>query len=248
MIGPAGRGHKCGLPGRECDALPLLSGWQARGCESLREQAELTFAADWRTSSRWRDAILGPASAGAVDSGAGPIDRGHGERSSGDQAARRAWAMPPARGELKGIDLSRLDPDDPDERSILIEAEHPEFAQALKGNTDVEVNGVAVNPRLHLALHEIVANQLWDGQPPETWAAARRLIGIGFERHDVLHMLMRAVSDIVYAALDDPFTDRTAELRAALDALGRGLAGLADIVHEEQAPEQPKRPAQDHGR
>ncbi len=203
-------------------AKALVDAMTADGVDAADERALGAWIEDFnRRPLAERDAILGPASAGAVDPGAGRIDRGHGERRSDDQAARRAWAMPPARGELNGIDLSRLDPGDPDERAVLIDGEHPQFARALKRNTDVEVNGEAVDPRLHLALHEIVANQLWDGQPPETWAAARRLIGHGFERHDVLHMLMRAVSDIVYAALEDPLTDRSEELRAALDALGR---------------------------
>lgn len=90
--------------------------------------------------------------------------------------------MPPARGKLHGIDLALLDPADPDDRSILVEAEHRQFARILKRHEDVDVNGETVNPRLHRALHEIVANQLWDGQPPETWAAAQRLIGRGSER------------------------------------------------------------------
>ena len=168
-----------------------------------------------------RNAVLGGASLGLVDV-AGSTDAGRGvRRRSDDPTLRRAWTIPPAAGRLKGIELSMLDPTDPDERSILIEAEHPQFARALKRDEDVEVHGETVNPRLHLALHEIVANQLWDDNPPETWAAAQRLIGTGFDRHDALHMLMRAVSDIVYSALTNPLEDRSAELRAALDALGR---------------------------
>ena len=158
-----------------------------------------------------RDAILGAAGG-----------RGRsGREGSDDVAARRSWAVSPARGMLNAIDLSALDPADPEDREILIEAEHPQFARALRRNDHVVVNGERVNPSLHLALHAIVANQLWDGVPPETWAAARRLIAQGIDRHDVLHMLMGAVSDIVFAALNDPLADRNDELRAALDALGR---------------------------
>ncbi len=138
-----------------------------------------------------------------------------------DVAARRAWAVPPGRGTLRGIDLTFLDPAHTDDRSLLVEAEHAEFARALRRHEDVDVDGATVNPRLHLALHEIVANQLWDDQPPEAWAAAQRLTSLGLDRHDVLHMLMRAVSDIVYAAMKEPLGDRNDEMRAALDALGR---------------------------
>src|SRR6266571_2100259 len=48
-----------------------------------------------------------------------------------DETARRAFAVPPARGVLGEIDLALLDPAGRDERRILIEAEHPEFADAL---------------------------------------------------------------------------------------------------------------------
>lgn len=168
-----------------------------------------------------RDAILGGSNRGRAVSGAAPTGRRRGGQGrSGDEAARRAWAMPAARGRLHGIDLALLDPAHPDDRSILLEAEHRQFARALERREDVDVNGETVNPRLHLALHEIVANQLWDGQPPETWAAAQRLIGQGFDRHDALHVLMRTVSDIVFAALNEPLMDRTDDMRAALDALG----------------------------
>lgn len=167
-----------------------------------------------------RDPILGwGGSSGRRETGrsrrAGPGP------AAADAAARRSWAVPPARGKAHGIDLSLLDPADPDDRSTLIEAEHPKFARALGPHEDLEVDGEPVNPRLHLALHEIVASQLWDGQPAETWAAASRLVSQGFDRHAVLHMLMAAVSDIVYAALRDPLKDRRDEMRAALNALGR---------------------------
>ena len=83
-----------------------------------------------------------------------------------DVAARRAWAVPPGRGTLRGIDLTFLDPAHTDDRSLLVEVDHAEFARALRRHEDVDVDGATVNPRLHLALHEIVANQLWDDQPP----------------------------------------------------------------------------------
>jgi uncharacterized protein len=44
---------------------------------------------------------------------------------------RRRFAAPPAEGWMRGIDLGLLDPSDPDERRLLIEAEHPELHEAL---------------------------------------------------------------------------------------------------------------------
>jgi len=59
------------------------------------------------------------------------------------------FAMPYRSMVIRGEEL-RLNPADPDERRLL------------------------VNPRLHLTLDEIIANQLWAGDPPEAGQAAQR--------------------------------------------------------------------------
>jgi Domain of unknown function (DUF1841) len=93
---------------------------------------------------------------------------------------------------------------DPDVRSLMIRHEHPEFEEALKNGLDeIDVGDGPMNPRLHLAMHEIVATQLWDDSPSEVWATAVRLLDAGYERHEILHMLGRPVSDQVWAALHD---------------------------------------------
>lgn len=209
-------------PSRFGLARSLADAMKAEGLDLTDERALGTWIE--RLNDRpaaERDASIGGTNRGGAVSGAAPAGRRGGQGRSGDEAARRAWAMPPARGKVHGIDLALLDPAHPDDRSILLEAEHQQFARALKRREDVDVSGEAVNPRLHLALHEIVANQLWDGEPPETWAAAQRLLGQGLDRHDALHVLMRAVSNIVLAALNEPLEDRTDDMRAALNALGR---------------------------
>jgi hypothetical protein len=78
------------------------------------------------------------------------------------EAERRAFAIPRATGVLRGIDLSMLDPADSDERRLLIEAEHPELAEALeRGDDETVVDGYEINPRLHLTIHEVITSQLW---------------------------------------------------------------------------------------
>jgi hypothetical protein len=106
-------------------------------------------------------------------------------------AARRSFAIPPASGMFNDIDLSFLDPNDWDGRRTLIEAEHPELHEALRSDADeiAGPDGSPMSPRLHIAMHEIVANQLWDGDPPEVWETAERLRGLAYERHEILHML-----------------------------------------------------------
>jgi hypothetical protein len=133
---------------------------------------------------------------------------------------RRLFVAPPAHGEYLDIDLSLLDPGDPDERRLLIEAEHPELHQALETDRDeIHVNGQAISPRLHITMHEIVANQIWDDDPPETWQTAQRLLEGGYDRHEVLHMLASVVSDDVYRTLKEGQPHDPDKTRAALAAL-----------------------------
>jgi tetratricopeptide (TPR) repeat protein len=133
---------------------------------------------------------------------------------------RRAFAAPPAEGTLHGLDLGLLDPADPDERRLLLEAEHPELLDALEAGTEVEgPDGEPMSPELHLAMHEVVAQQLWDDDPPETWETARRLLAEGYDRHEVLHMLASAVSGETWRMLQqgEPFDhDRFVRALAAL--------------------------------
>lgn len=141
------------------------------------------------------------------------------QRSSGraEDERRRFIADPDVLGEL-GVEIDQLA--DPDMRSFVIRAEHPEFAQALQDGDDaVDLGGGPMNPRLHLAMHEIVATQLWDDSPPEVWDTAVRLLEAGYERHEVLHMLAGPVVDQVWGALhDERAYDRERHL-AALRAL-----------------------------
>jgi hypothetical protein len=68
-------------------------------------------------------------------------------------------------------------------------------------------------------MHEIVATQLWDGDPPEVWATAARLLESGYERHEILHMLAAPVAQQVWGTLHEerPY-DRALHV-AALHAL-----------------------------
>jgi hypothetical protein len=142
-----------------------------------------------------------------------------GPETGGDRERRLAFAVPPIERDLDdidGIDPSLLDPADPDERALLIRAAHPEL------DTDQEtmvVGGYEINPRLHLTLHEIVANQLADDEPPEAWATAQRLRKLGYGRHEILHMLGAAMSPQILEALRNERAYDAVEHRAALAAL-----------------------------
>ena len=133
---------------------------------------------------------------------------------------RRQFAAPRTTGEFDDIDLSLLDPADPDDRHILIRAEHPELEPALEsGRREIHLDGETINPTLHITMHEVVANQLWDDKPPEVWETAQRLLAAGYERHEILHMLASIVAADVFDTLKHNTPHDPAKTRAALDAL-----------------------------
>jgi hypothetical protein len=132
-----------------------------------------------------------------------------------DRDRRLVFAIPPIAdpGEL---DPDLLDPADADERALLIRAAHPEL------DTDAEtmvVNGQEMNPRLHLAIHEVVATQLADDDPPEVWTTAQRLRRDGYGSHEILHMLGSAMAPQLWSAVHQQREYDLDEHRAALAAL-----------------------------
>jgi hypothetical protein len=141
----------------------------------------------------------------AIGSSRDELARGERRMSDGgDAEARRAFAVPVARGSFEGMELAFLDPANEGERTVLIRAEHPELAEAIdRGEEQIEIDGQVMNPRLHLTIHEIVATQLWDNDPPEVWQTARRLLDAGYERHEILHMLGSALATRVWAVLQE---------------------------------------------
>jgi hypothetical protein len=138
-----------------------------------------------------------------------------------DRARRLAFAVPPL---PEPADTGALDPADPDERALLIRAAHPEL------DTEREtmiVDGREMNPRLHLTLHEIIAAQLAEHDPPEVWATAQRLRRLGYGRHEILHMLGAAMTPQLWSALHD-------QREYDLDAHRAALAALPDSWERER--------------
>ena len=109
-----------------------------------------------------------------------------------------------------------MDPEDPDARAILIRLTHPELDEAIEaGLGEVEVAGQPMNSRLHLAIHEVVATQVVDDDPPEAFATLQRLVSSGRDPHETLHMLGSAVAAQLWSATHErrPY-DRSEHVRA----------------------------------
>jgi hypothetical protein len=141
-------------------------------------------------------------------------------RPGADAAERLAFAVPVIDAAPEWIEPAVLDPADPDDRALLLRAAHPEVDAALQdGRETVVVDEQEINPRLHLAIHEVVAAQLITGDPSEVWATAQRLRGLGYGRHEVLHMLGSAMAGELWEALEGRRNYDHAAHVAALDAL-----------------------------
>jgi Domain of unknown function (DUF1841) len=134
-------------------------------------------------------------------------------------ADRRSWAIPPGHGTYRGIELERLDPDDEGELGILFEALHGEFHEALDSGDDMVIDGEPVNPRLHVAMHQVVARQLLSNDPPKAWSTVQRLAGLGYDWHNIMHMIAALVTEDVHAALTEHRRHDPASYARRLDQL-----------------------------
>jgi hypothetical protein len=132
---------------------------------------------------------------------------------------RRMFAIPAVGTRIGDEEFPFLDPSDPDDRGMFIEGEHPEFHEALADPDPDPVDGV--NPRLHITMHEIIANQLWDDEPKEVWQAARRLSAAGHDRHDVLHAIGEVLARYLHGALTGSGAFDAARYAEEVDRLGR---------------------------
>ncbi len=58
------------------------------------------------------------------------------------------------------------------------------------------------SPRLHVAMHHIVASQLLADDPPGTWQTVQQLARMGYDRHNIMHMTAALASDDLYHAMN----------------------------------------------
>ncbi|MGH2651150.1 MAG: hypothetical protein ACRDHK_08080, partial [Actinomycetota bacterium] len=122
--------------------------------------------------------------------------------------------MDPAKVELLfGRVPAWADPDDPDDRSVLLREQG-------FGRDDAP-------GRVRLATYEAIANQIAEGEPPEVWETARRLLQMGLDRRRVLHNLVLTINAEVQASLAG---DRRFDVASYVAALGRLPLPTAEAV------------------
>jgi Plasmid pRiA4b ORF-3-like protein len=137
-----------------------------------------------------------------------------------DALARRMMAMPYYGTRIGEDDYPRLNPGDPADMRVLVLGEHPEYHPEPSRRTAAWAAHAASAE--HIALHTLVARQLWDGEPAQVWAAARGLAAGKLSRHEVLHRLCQILQPHV--------ADLTAaDPRVDLDGYVRALAGLVAV-------------------
>ena len=100
--------------------------------------------------------------------------------------ARRLFAFPLLRGTYRGINLRTLSPATHADRRTLLAADHDD-AKGQHADAAYQVSAE------HLDRHIALADRLWRGEPPELWEAAQRLLDLGEDRHEVLHLLIGTV-------------------------------------------------------
>lgn len=173
-----------------------------------------------RPASSRRPGRRGPATGGIPELAAEEVtDCWFDEPLPGD---RRSWAVPAGHGTYQGLDLELLHPDDEDELTFLIEAQHLDFEEALEQDEEItNAAGEPMNPRLHVTMHVVIANQLLADDPPEAWQTVQRLSGLGYDWHNVMHLIMGPVTEAVYQTMTEkqPF-DRAEYVRRLAELPG----------------------------
>ena len=159
---------------------------------------------------------------------------------SSDTTERLRLALPPldarARGRAAELDwdVSLLNAADTDERAILIRLAHPDLDDAVEaGVEEVVIGGEPMSPQLHFAVHEVVATQVIEDDPPEAFLTLKRLLASGRDHHEALHMLASVVSTQLWTAMHEqrPYgPEEHAKALAALPGSWDARCGSGEVV------------------
>nr|WP_106249665.1 hypothetical protein [Allonocardiopsis opalescens] len=194
----------------EQEAMPHVlaawTRWAGRVGELPAEAIRAVLDTLWESTEPFSAAYRDPASYG-VDWSVLPRLLPDGDLEA---LPRRMFAFPLLTGVHGDLDLDELDPCEPADRRRLLRLDHMDLPEPPAPGADAAAEGAAAEAERHLDRHDELATRLWDGDPPQLWEAAERLLDQGEQRLDVLHRLIDALTA---AAGDD------AALVRALDEL-----------------------------
>ena len=94
------------------------------------------------------------------------------------------------------------------------------------GEDVVVIDGEAVNPRLHLLMHQVVAARLLHDDPPEDWVAFDALLEQGVDPHEAQHAIGQRFVEELMEEFGPPLRPRPRE-RARGDRRARRKAQRA---------------------
>jgi hypothetical protein len=124
---------------------------------------------------------------------------------------RAAVALPPVPGGAP----PHLDPTDEDDLAELIRLAQPRLAATLDAGEDIAmIDGQPVNARLHLLVHQAVAERLLYDEPPEDWLAFQALLADGLDPHEAQHAVGEHFIEALVEELGPPPPQRHAHRRA----------------------------------
>ena len=107
-----------------------------------------------------------------------------------------------------------------DERIAYVMDLHPEFDEVWEmGEMAIypqEINGMIVNPFVHIVLHVIVDMQIQDEAPMFVEEAFHNLIELGVDEHEVLHKIMASYGDLHFGSFRRGDTFSTLEYEERL--------------------------------
>jgi hypothetical protein len=124
------------------------------------------------------------------------------------------WELAQAGGELDGEDA----------RLAAVLKQHPEYTDVWEEAQSMgkeEVTRDGVNPFVHVAIHQVVENQLAENDPPQTAETLEALLRAGYERHNAIHAIGRVVSDEIFAILKEKRPFDEGAYMSALEDLAR---------------------------
>ena len=85
-------------------------------------------------------------------------------------------------------------------------------------------------------MHQIVANQLLADDPPETWQTVQRLDGLGYDWHNIMHMIASLVSEDVYRSFKEHRQPDPADYTRRLNELPGELAATGNSSLDQACP------------